>query len=633
MCGIVGFLFTDRSPGGPSEDRRVAALGSIAHRGPDSYGDYSDRGVWLGHRRLSILDLSDSGCQPMPAADGSQVICYNGEVYNFRELARDLRLENLHSTSDTEVVLRAFAARGSDSFRLLNGMFAFALHDRVARKVWLVRDRLGIKPLYLRVGSGSLAFASEIKALHALDGSAPECDPAVLHEWLYYGAGLGGRTLHHGVRQLPPGHFLEFDLATGRTAETAYWSLASQAAEVDTTTSTAELITRTRTLLEDAVRRQLVSDVPVGVFLSGGIDSSAITAFASRHHTGRLATFSAGFDFSRGLDERPRARRIAEHFGTEHHEFEIAGSDVGGVVEQMVTHHDAPFGDAANIPLYLMSRQLGGRAKVMLQGDGGDEVFGGYRRYKTIRYHRLLRFLAGITLPLSGLVPDRGGLHYRVRRYLAAHQGNDLGLTMARLLTFEDPDSDPLAIFSREWRGLLGRTDPFARYRACQRSVAQLDVGSQMSLVDLLVELPDVFLEKVDRATMAASVEVRVPFLDHELVDFVARIDGRRKMPGGRKKWLLKQALRGVVPDEVLDGPKLGFNVPFADWLRTSLRSQFLDHLATFQRRQGDLLDRAVVERWYADFCAGRNDRSHLLWKVHNFLIWSNNSHVTFPSN
>ena len=629
MCGIVGILTQDGTAAPIAPARMAAALASLQHRGPDADGSLLDRGVWFGHRRLSILDLSDSGSQPMETPDGRYAICYNGEVYNFRDLARDLRLEDLRSSSDTEVVLRAFAARGPDSFRLLNGMFAFALHDRAARKAWLVRDRLGIKPLYLRVGPDGLGFASEIKALHALEASTPECDPAGLHEWFYFGACLGGRTLHRGIRQLPPGHYLEFDLATGKVTEVAYWSLAAQAAEVDTATPPAELINRTRTLLEDAVRRQLVSDVPVGVFLSGGIDSSAITAFAARHHTGRLATFSAGFDFSRGLDERPQARRIAEHFGTEHHEFEISGRDVGGVVEQMVAQHDAPFGDAANIPLYLMCRQLGGRAKVMLQGDGGDEVFGGYRRYETIRYHRLLRFLAALSLPFGGLAPDRGGLRYRVRRYLAAHRGNDLGLTMARLLTFEDPASDPLAMFSPEWRGLLGRTDPFARYRACQRSVAQLDVGSQMSLVDLMVELPDVFLEKVDRATMAASVEVRVPFLDHELVDFVARIDGRQKMPGGRKKWLLKEALRGTVPDYVLFGPKRGFNVPFADWLRTSLRPQFLDHLAAFQRRHAGVLDAAVVERWYAGFCAGRIERSHLLWKLHNLMIWCNNSRVT----
>jgi asparagine synthase (glutamine-hydrolysing) len=629
MCGIVGILSQDSTATPVDSARTAAALASLRHRGPDAEGTLADRGVWFGHRRLSILDLSELGTQPMSFGDGRYVICYNGEVYNFRDIASDLRLENLRSSSDTEVVLRSFAARGPDSFRLFNGMFAFALYDRVARKVWLVRDRLGIKPLYLRAGPGGLAFASEIKALHALYATSPECDPAGLHEWLYFGVCLGGRTLHRGIRQLPPGHFLEFDLATGRATETAYWSLATQAADVDRTTSPAELVTRTRTLLEASVRRQLVSDVPVGVFLSGGIDSSAITAFATRHHAGRLATFSAGFDFSRGLDERPQARRIAKHFGTEHHEFEIAGGDVSEVVEQMVAHHDAPFGDAANIPLYLMSRQVGGRAKVVLQGDGGDEVFGGYRRYETIRHHQLLRLLAGIGLPLGGLVPDRGGLRYRVRRYLAAHRGGDLGLTMARLLTFEDPDSDPLALLSPEWRGLVGRTDPFARYRACQRSVAQLDVGSQMSLVDQLVELPDVFLEKVDRATMAASVEVRVPFLDHELVDFVARIAGRRKMPGGRKKWLLKQALRGTVPDYVLFGPKRGFNVPFADWLRTSLRPQFLDHLATFQRRHAGVIDVAVVERWYAGFCAGRIERSHLLWKLHNLMIWCNRSQVT----
>jgi asparagine synthase (glutamine-hydrolysing) len=566
----------------------------------------------------------------MHTEDGRYVICYNGEVYNFRELARELQMGDLRSSCDTEVVLRAFASHGPESFRRLNGMFAFAVHDRVAQKVWLVRDRLGIKPLYVASDERGVRFASEIKALYTLAGGGhPVCDAESLHEWLYYGVCLGGRTLHRGIRQLRPGHCLEIDQLSGRVQETAYWRLADQAQEEENG-STAEIIARTRTLLDNAVRRQLVSDVPVVVFLSGGIDSSAITAFAARHHPGKLTTFSAGFDFNRGLDERPRARRVAAHCGTDHHEIEINGGSVGEVVERMVEYHDSPFGDAANIPLYLMAQQIGARAKVILQGDGGDEVFGGYRRYATIRYHRWLRALAGVVLPLTGLLPEREAVRYRFRRYLGAHRGSDLGLTMARLLTFEDPESGPLAVFSHGWRERIKRQDPFAHYRACQASVSSRDVGSQMSLVDLMVELPDVFLEKVDRATMAASVEVRVPFLDHELVDFVAAIDGRRKMPGGRKKWLLKQALRGIVPDEVLDGPKLGFNVPFADWLRTSLRVQFLDHLATFQRQQPGVLDVPQVERWYADFREGRSERSHLLWKIFNFTIWCNNAKVSF---
>ena len=268
---------------------------------------------------------------------------------------------------------------------------------------------------------------------------------------------------------------------------------------------------------------------------------------------------------------------------------------------------------------------------MVLQGDGGDELFGGYRRYVTLRYRRLLGPLAALGQHVVRLAPD-SPLQYRAERYLHAFAAPDLGATVARLLTFEDPFRSPTALFGPRVRAIVERADPFARYLECQRLVADRDVGSQMSLVDLMVELPDVYLEKVDRATMAASLEVRVPFLDHDLVSAVAAVPGRVRMPWGRKKWLLKQALAGIVPDEVLDGPKTGFTVPFGYWLRTSLKPLFFDHLETFERRYAGVFDGALLRRWHEETDARRQDRSVTLWKALNFMVWCNNSGVEIPA-
>lgn len=631
MCGIVGIALHHGDAAAIAGARTASALASLRHRGPDFAAEYRQGPVWLGHTRLTILDLSSAGNQPMATADGQYVIIYNGEVYNFRELASELSLRDLRSTSDTEVVLRAFALSGAASFQKLNGMFAFAVYDRQAQKIWLVRDRLGIKPLYYLIDDERLIFGSEIKAIIALLDQRPPCAAFLLHEWLYYGNTLGGRTLYRGIRQLEPGRYLELDLRSFSHHVDSYWSLAAHAGRRKTAVSISDAVSETRRLFEAAVRRQLVSDVPVGVFLSGGVDSSAITAVASKYYGGRLTTYSVGFDDRNGVDERPKARRVAKYFGTDHHEFLLSGPDLKDLLPKMVRQHDMPFSDAANIPLYRMAAEISGHIKVVLQGDGGDEVFGGYRRYTTLKYASLIRPLAKATNGLNGGLPN-SWFFRRVKRYLHAYGASDISDTMARLLTPVDPETLPDAVFSTEFRQVLSRSDPFARYRECQRLFSDRDLSNQMLLVDLLIELPDVFLEKVDRATMAASLEVRVPFLDHDLVEYVTMLPGSLKVPFGRKKWLLKKALRGTVPNDILDAPKTGFNVPFCHWLRTSLKSPFFDHLAQFERERPGVLDPHAVRRMFTAMEKGEYDRSNTLWNVLNLMIWSNQAGVTFAA-
>jgi asparagine synthase (glutamine-hydrolysing) len=630
VCGMIGMVSSQAQLGLFATERLNSALATLQHRGPDGRGQYRDAQVWLGHTRLSIIDLTQGGSQPMESESGRFVITYNGEVYNYRELAAKHSLGPRRSSSDTEVVLRLFEKLGVASFTELNGMFAFCLYDRQAKKIWLVRDRLGVKPLYYRADSSGIAFASEIKAILALGAEGPSCDIAALHEWLYYGNPLGSKTLFRGIQQLLPGHCLELDLGTLASKITRYWSIETQAHNnAGTKTSDGHAISNVRRLLEQAVARQLVADVPVGVFLSGGVDSSAIAAFASRHYEGRLATYSVGFDFAIDGGELPRASRVAAMYGTVHNEIHISGEDVGGLVEKMIRHHDMPFADAANLPLYLMAQSVRGHTKVVLQGDGGDELFGGYRRYATLKYYGLLHPLA----VAIGFVPGNrptSAFAFRMQRYLDAFSAEDLATTMALLLTPEDRKWNSEAVFGPALYSAVRLSDPFARFRELLPSFSDLDVGNQMSLMDMSIVLPDTYLEKVDRSTMAAGLEVRVPFLDNDLVEYVVGLPGNAKMPFGRKKWLLKAALKGIVPDEVLFGPKKGFNVPFAKWLQTSLKPLFFDHLSSFSRNRPEVLNVDHIKQLFARTSEGHQDHSPLLWKILNFLVWSNTTNVVF---
>jgi asparagine synthase (glutamine-hydrolysing) len=630
MCGILGIATRPSDPQVLTPDEFRSALERIRHRGPDGSGIYHDKNLWLGHARLSILDLSSAGSQPMKTADDRFIVTYNGEIYNFRELAAGRQMKDLRSSSDTEVLLRVFAALGVASLPILNGMFAFAIYDKLNRKIWLVRDRTGIKPLYYRIDATGFAFASEIKGVVALTAAKALCNVAGLHEWLYYGNTLGGRTLYAGIQQLLPGHYLELDLDSFAHSIREYHSFRQRSnPSARKSIDSAEGSGQIRHLLEQAVRRQLVSDVPVGVFLSGGVDSSAITAFASRHYQGRLATYSVAFDFAGDANELPKARRIAHRFGTDHHEIYIGGADVPAIIEKLVYHHDMPFADAANIPLYMMSQSISSHTKVVLQGDGGDELFGGYRRYATLRYYRFLRMLARALQGLHRLAPE-SPMYQRIQRYMHALSAPDLATTMALLLTQEDRFSHPSNVFAPGIADAIGEFDPFARFREVQPWFADQDIGNQMSLTDMSIELPDLFLEKVDRSTMAASLEVRVPFLDHDLIDYATGLPGWSKMPCGRKKWLLKKALDGVIPSEVLQAPKTGFTVPYGAWLQTSLKGMFFDHLSTFVRSRPGILNFGHIEKLFARTGSGQQNHSFMLWKIFNFSIWANTFNMQF---
>jgi asparagine synthase (glutamine-hydrolysing) len=592
----------------------------VSHRGPDFRDAMASGPVALGHARLSVIDLSDDGRQPMNSADNRFTIVYNGEVYNFQELRRKLESTGVvfRSKSDTEVVLQVFLHWGVKALRCLNGIFAFAIWDRKEERLHLVRDRFGVKPLYYRLEiGGGLSFGSEIKAVLAAGGGAGSINWQSLHEFMYFGTGgLGSRTLIAGVLKLEAGQYLEFSRSGAQRK--AYWEFNQAEVQLE---AGIDPIFRVRGLLEAAVRRQLISDVPVGVFLSGGIDSSAVTAFASRHYGAGLKTYAVGFDFAADSNELPKAAAVAKHFGTDHHELFVQGVDLPAVIETLVVSHDDPFSDAANIPLYLLCKELGGGVRVVLQGDGGDELFGGYRRYALLAHERLMRFVASggklaRWLPL-GQVRGR-----RVRRMVDIWQEKDPAVRMALLMAQDERTPSPLRVLGPAVRALAEKQDPFARYREIGSRLMELDPVQRMLWTDMQILLPDIFLEKVDKSTMAWGVEARVPFLDHELADYVMALPATLKMERGEPKALLKRALRGVVPDFVLDAPKMGFGVPYGRWLRGPLAGFARERIGAGLATKAGLIDGAVSVRLLDEHISGRDDHGFLLWKTLNLALW-----------
>jgi asparagine synthase (glutamine-hydrolysing) len=617
MCGIAGYVGPEIAP-----EQLEAAADVIRHRGPDHGGCWTGRRVGLAHRRLAILDPSAAAHQPMHSRSGRHVIAFNGEVYNFRELARELGIE-LRSGSDTEVILEAFERIGPSLLPRLNGIFAFAIVDLEQGTAWLARDRMGVKPLYIARHRGRLLFGSEIKAIFALDPAFPRrMATARLAEWAWYGNALGGDTLFEGITELMPGELASCRLETGEIARSVYWSVAEKLAATPPSggkdDAAPDLV---RDTLEEAVSRQLVSDVPVGVFLSGGIDSSAITAFASRHYHAPIATFSVAFDYDRERSELARARMVAERFGTEHHEIDIAVAENLDAAERLIGYHDLPFSDAANIPLMLLAERVAPTHKVILQGDGGDELFGGYSRYSTIPRLMQWKAAAGVAAPFARMLPERKSTG-RMRRFIEALSAPDAAEVVALLLTVERQSKPPTDIFGPAVRSAISAHDPFRRYREVMAQFEGFPLADRLFYTDMSIILPDIFLPKVDRSTMARSIEVRVPFLDNAMVDLSLALSARQKIPGGVQKGLLKQALSGVVPDEILFGRKRGFGVPFGRWIVGPLAERMDAAIDSANRQIQGFFDASRIVALREEHRDGRADNGFILWKAYNLALW-----------
>jgi asparagine synthase (glutamine-hydrolysing) len=628
MCGFAG-IFSERAQ---VSRNLIAELQSSVEimtetlhpRGPDAFGHFIEAPVALGHRRLSILDLTDTGAQPMTLQSRRLAIVYNGECYNFRELRRELEAlgSRFRGHSDTEVILESYACWGLDGLKRLEGIFALALWDAVRQRLVLMRDRLGVKPLYFGESKHGLAFGSEIKAVLAAGGLDRDLNQQAFAEYLWFGNSFEDRTFYRGVRNLEPGHWLIIERDSRRLEP--WWRIEEWLERPTGSGGLPEAAQQIQAALDTAVRRQLVADVPIGIFLSGGVDSSSIAASAVYGGTRGLCSYAAGFDFDRGINELPKAAKVARHLGLDHSALRIDGVDLPPVLAALSRAHDEPFADAANIPLYLMSRELSGRLKVVLQGDGGDELFAGYRRYALLQNASLWRLWPRTLSPLVRMSGNRGRRFARIADCL---KHSDPAMRMALLLTTETLHDSPEQLLTKDrHQQLMESVDPFLVYRRAAARYKGQDPVQQMLLTDITVQLPSQFLTKVDRATMAAGIEARVPLLDERVAELAVSMPAAWKARGSRRKILLRESQRGRLPPSILNGPKTGFGVPYGHWLRASLQEFTRERLL-----DTDFLNRynfspVAVEQALVAHCRNRQSTGFRLWKLLQLAIWQENA-------
>ena len=620
MCGIVGHV------GATSPGLLPAMLGLLKHRGPDDSGIRVEGDVGLGMTRLAIIDLV-TGRQPMSDAGGRYWIVFNGEIYNFRQLRAELMTagRRFRTWSDTEVILHAYAVHGEACVERLAGMFAFAIWDDAERRLFLARDRLGKKPLYYWHRDRLFLFASEPKALLCHPAVARSVDWSALHHYLAFGYTPVTRSIFDSIRKLPPAHTAT--VVEGRLTQRRYWQPPAGAPSPGTRAGREESAAAVRAGLREAVRLRLESDVPLGVFLSGGIDSSAVVASMREVTSGRIATFSVGFGRAAPTyDELPYARLVARRFATDHHE-EILEPDVRAILPDIVRAFDEPFGDSSAIPTFVVAQATARHVKVALSGIGGDETFGGYPRYLGLRvaalHDKLPRWLRHASRSLAGRLPDSASSRNWAdwaRRFTAEPDATPGDRYIGWTRFFGDAQLATLAT-----PALAAHLGPAVDEHQ-QSAFASGRPGDPVDgafRVDLAAYLPDDLLAMADRMSMAHSLEVRAPFCDHRIIEESLRLSSSAKMPGGRLKGLLKAAFAGVLPREVLAHRKHGFMIPLGDWLRRDLRPTLDDLLAPDCVRARGLFDADAVEALKQEHLSGARTHADRLWTLMMLELWA----------
>lgn len=639
MCGIAGFWqFAKRTSAAEMGAVVQAMAASIEHRGPDGRGCWIDEtvGVALAHLRLAIIDLSPLGAQPMTSGNGRFVIVFNGELYNYKDMRHDLEGDGIvfRSESDTEVLLEACAHWGiRRAIEKCNGMFALAIYDRVERRLILARDHMGIKPLYWAMMEGTFLFGSELKALRAHPRFEARLDRAAAASFFRFAYVPAPATIYEDVRKLPPGHIMTVQ-TDGSYDISPYWSLADVAAKALTSRrriSDQDAVDGLECVLRDAVARQMVADVPVGVLLSGGIDSSTVAALAQAQNRRQVRSFAIGFHVE-GYNEADHAAAVARHLGTEHTELYVDAAMALDVVPRLPQMYDEPFGDCSQIPTHLVSALTRRHVTVVLSGDGGDELFGGYERYfharkltripmaMPVSVRRLLaRLLAG--LPMQALDTASGHLPSRLRLQrlgtklrkagaMLTERGHD-GL-YRRLMSHWTEDDNPVLDAQEHqnvfWDdGLAERVPHFTE---------------RMQFIDSITYLPDDILVKVDRASMSVALEARVPLLDPRVAAYAWSLAPHQRVRGGMGKWVLRQVLYRHVPPALVDRPKMGFGVPIGEWMRGPLREWCEDLLSERSLSTGGILRPNVIRSRWQEHLSGRVNWQYPLWDVLMFESW-----------
>jgi asparagine synthase (glutamine-hydrolysing) len=620
MCGITGTACLE--PGNIDNTLLHRMCATLRHRGPDEDGFFTDDHAGLAMRRLSIVDLA-GGQQPIANEVQSQWVVFNGEIYNHRVIRDTLkRLGHIFKTqSDTEAIVHAYEAYGTDCVTHFNGMFAIALWDKPKRRLFLARDRLGIKPLYYWTNGKKLVFGSEIKAILADPDVPRRLNATAVDQFLtleYIPAPL---TIFEGIYKLPPGHWLTFD-ESGIHIE-SYWQVAFDAPTIISANEAAEELVA---LLQDAVKIRLMADVPLGAFLSGGIDSSAVVGMMSAVMSEPVKTFSIGFG-DPTYNELPYARMAAERFGTEHMEAYLE-PDIADMVQKLVSHIDEPFGDFSIVPTYLVSQLAQQHVKVALSGDGGDELFAGYDTYVAQayarRYDRLptvvrQRFLPAMLAQFKPRAAKKGVVNKAKRFVEGAALASELQHT--RWMMFMTA-ADRQALYTPDFAKLVTHPTAEELISAEFSSYTHLPPLIQQQIVDVRTYLVDDILTKVDRMSMATSLEVRVPFLDHRVVEFALNLPPEMKLHHGQTKWILRRALADRIPEPILNKPKEGFSIPIKHWLGTTLKPLMLELLSAETVTRRGYFNANLVQLWIDEHLTGRVNHSHRLWSLMVLELW-----------
>ncbi len=634
MCGIVGFL-TSKAKNIPGYEVLREMRESLYHRGPDDLGEYTrpldEKGpfVFFGHRRLSIIDLS-GGRQPLSNEDGTIWVIFNGEIYNFRELREDLegRGHQFRTRSDTEVIAHSYEEYGEECFRRFNGMFAIGIWDGKENRLVLARDPLGKKPLYYSYVDETFLFASELKAIMAYPSFQRKVAPSSLMKYLFFEFIPCPHTIFKDAKKIPAASYLTWDKKGMEIRQ--YWSpFVHQIVEKDLSEYEAEL--RIKELLKESVKRRLISDVPLGIFLSGGIDSSAITALAQREVPGKVKTFSIGFE-DPSFNESKYGWLASKYIGTEHHEQIMTPSDLLNIVPHLPDILDEPMADASILPTYLLSKFTREHVTVALGGDGGDELFAGYPTYLAhqfaMQYDRYLKVFHPAIHFLGNLLPvsdNNISFDFKVKKFLSGIGYPDGIRNSVWLGSFSFPDLNKA--LSPELIPQFDKVKLVEEITSYEKGSPLKDRISLLQFLDLKLYLQESILVKVDRASMACSLEVRAPFLDHELVEFVMSLPSKWKLRGFTSKYILKKAMGNLLPNEVINRPKKGFGVPIAKWVKGSLRDLFEDFLSPDRIKREGFLSSEYVSTLLKDHLMNKKDNRKQLWTLLVWELWVNRYH------
>ncbi len=613
MCGIAGiYRYKSDTIVGPSEIKKMIAV--INYRGPDGEGIYTQGNIGLGHKRLTIIDTSIRSNQPMTSPDQESTLCYNGEVYNYLELAQSLLDQGgqLDTSSDTEVVLQLLKQEGVKALSKFNGMYAFAFWDASQQELLLVRDRVGIKPLFYKETPAGIIFASEIKSILAIDPSPCSVNKALIDSYMSLGYCPSNETLFEGIKKVPPGHYIK--ISNKELIETQYWDFSIKR-EKDR--GEGHYIKQIQTLFEDSVKLQLRSDVPLGVFLSGGIDSSAVVAMMSKLGNDNIKTFSVAWDYGEDFNETRYARQIAEQYNTDHTEYFMTANDFKNFLPQFIKHMDEPVAESAAISLYYLALKTKEKVTVVLSGEGADEVFGGYSIYKYMdlvaKYKRLPNLIRQVLTPL--LKP----LNSKLKKYLNLSQ-LPLEQTYAGVSFYDENQKKQL--YTQE---LLKETEyysSFSKLKPYYQQVSHLDDQGKMQYLDVKTWLVDDLLVKADRMSMAASLELRVPFLDHRFLEFAGLLPLKYRNKGFESKYLLKKSLEPWLDNSILYRKKQGFPTPLALLFKTELKDYISRILDSDLAHKRGYFKPKVIRRLLQEHISEGKDHHKVIWQLLVLELW-----------